>query len=248
MGEKNRSLAERAIEDTRNWFQRQGREVAVIGISGGKDSAVAAALCVKALGREKVIGVLMPDGHQADLEDARQVVEELEIPYVVVNIEGITNSHRESLSRGENHGVTLTPTPQARYNLPPRVRMTLLYEVAQSQEKPAVVVGTGNAAEAFVGYTTKWGDNACDFAPLKHLWVHEVLTLGEELGYFPNIIHKTPADGLTGRSDEENLGFSYEQVYQVAGGNQPVPAHIREEILQRHQRALHKDRVETLPL
>lgn len=235
----NTSLSERVVQNTKKWFLENGRDTAVIGISGGKDSAVAAAICVKALGKEHVIGVLLPDGEQSDLSDAKQVVAELDIPHIIVNIGEITKSHRNALASGENHGVISEHSQQADFNLPPRVRMAVLYEIAQSQRKHAAVVGTGNAAEIYVGYTTKWGDSASDFNPLKNLWVHEVVQIGLELGFFPNIVQKAPADGLTGRTDEQQLGFSYNDVYRYAIGENIDPV-VADKIKRRHKESAHK--------
>lgn len=233
-------LSEFVIEKTREWFRENGRETAVIGISGGKDSAVVAAICKEALGAENVFGVLMPDGIQKDINDSMQVVNELDIPYTIIDIGPACNAIRSSLETPHpSEDMDFKLTTEAAINIPPRVRMTYLYAVAQSLNRKAVVVGTSNAAEIYVGYSTKWGDSASDFNPIGNLWVHQVLQIGDELGYFPNIIHKAPADGLCGSTDEERLGFRYDEVYLYAT-HEHVEAEAAEKIRQRHEMSRHK--------
>ena len=228
------------IEETRTWFHANGRDTAVIGISGGKDSGVVAAICKEALGADSVFGVLMPDGVQPDLQDALQVVEELGIPYTILNIGDPVSALYHAVSQRSPIGAAAPAlTPEAKINVPPRIRMTCLYAVAQSMGGHAVVVGTGNAAECYVGYTTKWGDSASDFNPIRNLWVHQVLQVGDELGYFPNIIHKRPADGLSGKTDEERLGFSYEDVYRCFK-QEPLDPLLQARIEQKHTASTHK--------
>ena len=190
------------VEWIRNFFAENGRDCnAIIGISGGKDSSVAAALCVEALGKDRVIGVLMPCGEQSDIDCSRQLVEFLGIKNYTVDIkdavEGLTNALP----------CDMEITAQTRTNIPPRVRMATLYAIGQSNS--GRVVNTCNLSEDWVGYSTRYGDAAGDFSPLCHLTVAEVKEIGRVLGLPENLIEKTPADGLCGKTDEDNLGFTY---------------------------------------
>ncbi len=190
------------VEWIRNFFAENGRDCnAIIGISGGKDSSVAAALCVEALGKDRVIGVLMPCGEQSDIDCSRQLVEFLGIKNYTVDIkdavEGLTNALPEGMEI----------TAQTRTNIPPRVRMATLYAIGQSNN--GRVVNTCNLSEDWVGYSTRYGDAAGDFSPLCHLTVAEVKEIGRVLNLPENLIEKTPADGLCGKTDEDNLGFTY---------------------------------------
>lgn len=195
----------------RDYFEENGKGCfAVIGISGGKDSSVAAALCVEALGKERVIGVLMPNGIQSDIEDAKRLVKFLEIPHLIINI-GTTSA---ALCRElEQNEVLQSMTGSAglskdsKINLPARIRMTTLYAVAQSLPDGGRVVNTCNRSEDYVGYSTKYGDSAGDFSPLSDFLVEEVRELGYALGLPRDLIEKTPSDGLSGSSDEEKLEF-----------------------------------------
>ncbi len=187
----------------RDWFEENGKGCnAVIGISGGKDSSVVAALCAEALGRERVIGVLMPNGEQRDIADSKALVEYLGIPYYICNIAEGVNGVLRSLQEG---GVEISR--QTTINLPPRIRMSTLY--ALSQSKNGRVANTCNLSEDWVGYSTRYGDAAGDFSPLGKLTVQEVVAIGLELGLPAFLVKKVPSDGLTDRTDEDNLGFTY---------------------------------------
>lgn len=175
---------------------------AVLGISGGKDSTVAAALCTRALGKERVIGVLLPNGTQNDIEDSRAVVKHLGIKSYELNIQAPFKAVLQELS------AHTTPSEQTRINLAPRLRMAVLYAVSQSCN--GRVVNTSNLSEAWVGYSTRYGDSAGDFAPLLHLTASEVKAIGHELGLPNYLVEKTPSDGLSGKSDEDKLGFTYQ--------------------------------------
>lgn len=194
---------DQAVQWIRDWFEKNGKGCnAVIGISGGKDSSVVAALCAKALGKERTIGVLMPNGEQPDIDCSHALVKHLGIPYYVCNIQnavdGVLDSLRES-------GVEISR--QTRINLPPRIRMSTLY--ALSQSKNGRVANTCNLSEDWVGYSTRYGDAAGDFAPLGKLTVQEVKAIGKYLGLPIDLVEKVPSDGLTARTDEDNLGFTY---------------------------------------
>lgn len=192
-----------AVEWIQNWFEENGKGCnAVIGISGGKDSSVVAALCVKALGKDRVIGVLMPNGQQPDIDCSHDLVSYLGIPYYVCNIEKAVDGVLESLTES---GVEISR--QTKVNLPPRIRMSTLY--ALSQSKNGRVANTCNLSEDWVGYSTRYGDAAGDFAPLGQLTVQEVKAIGHYLGLPKHLVEKVPSDGLTSRTDEDNLGFTY---------------------------------------
>lgn len=192
------------IKWIKEWFNINGKDCnAVIGISGGKDSTVVAALCTKALGKDRVTGVLMPNGVQEDMDISLEVVKYLGIRHVIINIE---KSYLDILSQVQNSlGEVST---QARTNLPARLRMTSLYAVSQSIN--GRVANTGNLSEAWVGYTTKYGDLAGDFSPLCNLTVGEVKKIGRELKIPDKFIEKVPTDGISGKTDEDNLGFTYQ--------------------------------------
>ncbi len=190
----------------RDWFERNGKGCnAIIGISGGKDSSVAAALCVKALGKERVIGVLMPNGEQSDIDMSYLLVNHLGIEHCVVDIhegyEGLLGAVKKSI--GEVSRDTTI-------NLAPRIRMATLYAVCQSRN--GRVVNTCNLSEDWVGYSTRYGDSVGDFSPLSMLCVREVKAIGRELGLPEVLIEKVPIDGLCGQTDEEKLGFTYEML------------------------------------
>jgi len=223
----------------RDFFEKNGPTCnAVVGISGGKDSSVAAALCVEALGRDRVIGVLMPQGEQHDIDMAYLLVNHLGIRHYVVNIkEAVDGLLRQLPSEMEI-------TAQTRQNIPPRVRMTTLYAVSQSNN--GRVVNTCNLSEDWVGYSTRYGDSVGDFSPMSHLTVTEVKAIGYALGLPAELVDKTPIDGLCGKSDEENLGFTYAEldVYIRTGKiDDPVK---KEMIDRRHQANLFK--LELMPM
>lgn len=185
------------------WFDKNGKGCnAVIGISGGKDSSVVAALCVKALGKERVIGVLMPNGEQSDIDCSKQLVAYLGIPYHICNVKKAVDGVLESL---EDAGVSVSR--QTKVNLPPRIRMSTLYSLSQSMN--GRVANTCNLSEDWVGYSTRYGDAAGDFSPLGKLTVQEVKAIGRYLGLPENLVEKIPSDGLSGKTDEDNLGFTY---------------------------------------
>ena len=187
----------------REWFEENGKGCnAVLGISGGKDSSVVAALCVEALGKERVIGVLMPNGEQSDIDCSKQLVAHLGIPYYICNIKKSVDGALEALKES---GVEISR--QTIVNLPPRIRMATVY--ALSQSKNGRVANTCNLSEDWVGYSTRYGDAAGDFAPIAQLTVKEVKELGKALGLPINLVDKVPSDGLSGKTDEDNLGFTY---------------------------------------
>lgn len=200
----SKKAAEAVVAFVKNWFDRNGAGCnAVVGISGGKDSSVVAALCVRALGRDRVIGVLMPNGEQSDIDVAYEVVNFLGIRHMVVNIK----SSYDALVEEIKHSAPEL-SAQSTINLAPRIRMSALYAVSQSNN--GRVINTCNLSEDWVGYSTRYGDAAGDVSPLAEFTVTEVRAIGRELGLPPHIVDKVPSDGLCGKTDEDNLGFTYD--------------------------------------
>ena len=212
-------VREEIVRWIRDWFERNGKGCnAIVGISGGKDSSVAAALCVEALGKERVIGVLMPNGEQSDIAMSRLLTAHLGIEHYVINIQ---DGYQGLL--GEVRQALCTVSRDTEINLAPRLRMSTLYAVAQSRN--GRVVNTCNLSEDWVGYSTRYGDSAGDFSPLSMLCVREVKALGRELGLPECLVEKVPIDGLCGQADEEKLGFTYATLdAYIRDGIEPEPA------------------------
>ncbi len=240
--EKVRDALVTAIRDL---AQKQGFQKVVLGISGGKDSTVCAALCARALGAENVFGVMMPDGEQADIADSRRVCEVLGIRQRTINIGGmhrelrrITDQLGDAAAPGE---FTVPPHRESDVNVGPRLRMTTLRYIAQALN--ARLVGTGNLSEITVGYCTKDGDTSCDFSLLGALTSVEVVAVGLTLPELPReLVVKTPSDGLSGRSDEDRLGVTYRAIHdyirQGASGSEQDDARITQlERASAHKRA-----------
>ena len=201
------------VQWIRDYFSQNGPTCsAVVGISGGKDSTVVAALCKEALGADRVVGVLMPNGIQSDIDDAKAVVEHLGIPYMTVNIGTAYEALTQAIVQGEGYDVVTGRNDLSRdaaINTPPRLRMTTLYAVGQNLPNGARVANTCNGSEDYVGYSTKFGDSAGDFSPLARLVVEEVRQIGRLLDIPSYLVDKVPSDGLSGQSDEDKLGFTY---------------------------------------
>ena len=199
-------VRDQVVEWTRGWFEENGRGCnAVIGISGGQDSSVTAALCVEALGKERVVGVLMPNGEQHDIDVSRSLTQLLGIRAIEINIRDAHDGMMRALT-----GALDAISAQTATNLPPRLRMAALYAVAQSVN--GRVANTSNLSEDWVGYSTRYGDSVGDFSPLSHLTVTEIKQIGYLLGLPKELVNKTPIDGLCGKTDEENLGFTYAEL------------------------------------
>jgi len=226
-------VKDKCVEWIRNFFQENGSDCnAIVGISGGKDSSVVAALCVEALGRDRVIGVLMPCGEQADIDMARKLVDVLNIRSVEINIGDAVNGVLNAIP------TEITVTEQTKTNLPPRIRMAALYAVSQSMN--GRVANTCNLSEDWVGYSTRYGDSAGDFSPLSRLTVTEVKAIGRVLKLPDELVDKVPIDGLCGKTDEENLGFTYEMLDKyIREGVLPEPD-IKEKIDSMHKKNLFK--------
>ena len=208
-----RKVKDDLVQWIRDWFEENGPECnAVVGISGGKDSTIVAALCVEALGADRVIGVMMPNGVQHDIDESEKIIKYLGIRSLEINIynsySSIINNLIESTYNNRKDFGNFSISNQTRVNLPPRLRMATLYAVAQSVN--GRVSNNCNLSEDYVGYSTRWGDSVGDFAPLANLTVTEVKAIGYELGLPVEFIEKFPSDGLCDLTDEENLGFSYD--------------------------------------
>jgi len=229
-------VTKEVVEWVRELFEKTAtpQTNAVIGISGGKDSSVAAAVCAKALGKDRVIGVLMPQGEQADIAYSRLLVDTLGIKSYTINIGDTVSAFMNELKKH------VEPSNQAIVNTPARIRMTTLYAVAACHN--GRVVNTCNLSEDWVGYSTKFGDAAGDFSPLSDLTVTEVLQVGTLLGLPDELVHKVPIDGLCGKTDEENLGFTYAMLDKYIRGEDDLSSvpEIKEKIDRLHRANLHK--------
>lgn len=221
------------VEWIRNFFESNGKDCnAVVGISGGKDSSIAAALCVEALGKDRVIGVLMPQGEQHDIDMAYLLVNHLGIKHYVVNIKDAVSGILSNLPQ------ELQISDQSKTNIPPRIRMTTLYAVSQSCN--GRVCNTCNLSEDWVGYSTRYGDSVGDFSPLSHLTVTEVKEIGYILGLPKELVDKTPIDGLCGKTDEENLGFTYAELDKYIRTDEIDDLNKKELIDRKHKANLFK--------
>ena len=216
-----------------DFFEKNGKGCnAVVGISGGKDSSIAAALCVEALGKDRVVGVLMPQGEQHDIDKAYKLVNHLGIRHYEINIKDAVDGILRSFPKD------LEPTSQTVQNIPPRIRMSTLYAVSQSVN--GRVCNTCNLSEDWVGYSTRYGDSVGDFSPLSNLTVTEVKQIGYELNLPKDLVDKIPIDGLCGKTDEENLGFTYAELdVYIRTGKMEDPAK-KELIDRKHKMNLFK--------
>ena len=204
-------VKDQVVQWIRDWFEQNGKGCnAVIGISGGKDSSVVAGLCVEALGRERVIGVTMPNGVQPDIDDSNRLIEHLGIGHCCVNIGNAYQALMAAVEEQLKTSLEAEVSSQTVINMPPRLRMTTLYAVSQSMN--GRVANTCNLSEDWVGYSTRYGDSVGDFSPCSHFTVTEVKAIGRALGLPEQLIEKAPSDGLTGKTDEDNLGFTYAEL------------------------------------
>ena len=217
----------------REWFLKNGKDCnAVLGISGGKDSSVVAALCVAALGKDRVIGVLMPQGVQSDIDYSIELCEFLGIRNYTVNVGAAVAAITDEIA------AAMEINDQSRFNLPARVRMATVYAVAQSQN--GRVANTCNLSEDWVGYSTRYGDSVGDFAPLSNFTVAEVIAIGSYLGLPEKFVKKPPIDGLCGQTDEDKLGFTYETLDKYIREGIEPDAEIKKRIDRLHEINLFK--------
>jgi len=231
-------IKNKCVEWIRNFFEENGKGCnCIIGISGGKDSSVVAALCVEALGKDRVIGVLMPDGKQPDIDMAEKLVKFLGIAGMTVNIAPVVRT----VTQGVQDAIAKDISVQAAVNLPARLRMAVLYAVSQSEN--GRVANTCNLSEDWVGYSTRYGDSVGDFSPLSDLTVTEVKLIGRAAGLPAEFIEKTPSDGLCGKSDEDQLGFTYEVLDRYIRTGKIEDAAVKERIDGLHARNLFKLRL-----
>lgn len=202
-------IKDKCVDWIRDFFENSGKDCnAVIGISGGKDSSIVAALCVEALGKERVFGVLMPNGIQSDIEDSYSLCKYLDINFALIPIGHTLNTLKYDIISAFDKNDSLSE--QSEINLPARIRMTTLYAVSQSMN--GRVANTCNLSEDWIGYSTRYGDAAGDFSPLSNLTVTEIKQIGRVLGLPDDLIDKVPTDGLCGKTDEANLGFTYDDL------------------------------------
>ena len=220
---------DKCVKWIKDFFEENGKGCnAVVGISGGKDSSIVAALCAEALGKDRVIGVLMPNGEQADIDKALLLVNHLGIKHFIVNIKDAVDGVIDS--------IPFELSDQSRINLPPRIRMSTLYAVSQSNN--GRVANTCNLSEDWVGYSTRYGDSVGDFSPCSHLTVQEMKAIGRLIGLPDVLVDKTPSDGLCGKTDEDNLGFTYAE----------LDRYIREGVIEDEEKKAKIDRLHKLNL
>lgn len=224
----------------RTFFSESGGKTAVLGMSGGKDSTVCAALLVRALGTENVVGVFMPNGVQPDLDDAHAAAAAAGLTRTVtVNVHDAYDAIASQVP-------CFSRDSQAGINLAPRLRMSTLYAVAQTVEAGRVCC-TGNLSEGIVGYCTLYGDLAGDFAPLAFITKQDVCIIGKELGLPGYLVDKAPSDGLSGKSDEEKMGVTYGDILTFIRDAQRLPAETYKKIVEMHDRSQFKRRIMHIP-
>lgn len=229
-----KATKDRVVKWIRDWFSENGEGCpAVVAISGGKDSSVVAALCVEALGKDRVVGVLLPNGTQHDIDVSNALVKHLDIKNYTIDISGAFSWIKDKVGEALGEWSTTANT-----NLPPRVRMSVTYAV--SQVLGGRVANTCNLSEDWVGYATKFGDAAGDFSPLSKLTVQEVKAIGRECGLPSMFVDKVPIDGLQSKTDEDNLGFTYAVLDKYIRTGEIEDTEIKKKIDSLHERNLFK--------
>lgn len=228
-------LKEGLVKWIKNWFKENGKDCkAVIGISGGIDSSVAAALCVEALGKNRVFGVMMPQGRQSDIADSRLLCEYLDINRCLIPVGTIINTTEYEISTSLDEELS----EQTTINLPARIRMSVLYAVSQTVN--GRVINTSNLSESYVGYDTRYGDSVGDVSPLGNLTKTEIRMLAKELGLPDKLVNKVPTDGLCGMTDEERFGFSYDVLDKYILSGVIEDEEIKKKIDDMHKKNLFK--------
>jgi len=234
-------VKDECVQWIKDFFENNGKDCnAVVGISGGKDSSVVAALCAEALGKDRVIGILMPKGEQFDINYSKMLCEHLGIENYTVNILDACDALQKEVKEALNNRWS----KQSETNLPARIRMTTLYAAAQTLN--GRVANTCNLSEDWVGYSTRYGDAAGDFSPLANLTVGEVRAIGHEMGLPSELVDKTPIDGLCGKTDEDNLGFTYDTLDKYIRTGICEDENVKKKINDMHERNLFK--LEFMPI
>ena len=228
-----KKIYNKLITGIQNYCSKTNCNGFVINISGGKDSTIVAKLLVDALGIDRIFGILQPNGDQIDSADSYKVVDLLNIKYTTINIKPILN-----ISLGV---IDIPITEKAITNLLARIRMCNAYAIAQSIGYR--VCGTGNLSEHYIGWFTKWGDGACDFNPIAHLTCTEVMELGHYMGLPDELVYKKPADGLTGKSDEDNFGFTYKELDSFIREPNVISTYKSYKFIEMHKNSRHKTTV-----
>ena len=232
-----KTLKNEIIAWIQDYAKKNGDCKVVIGISGGTDSSVVCKLLVEALGKDRVIGVLMPCGHQHDIDVSKALVNLLGIKYYIINIEEPVLALRKLI--GVEFKMDPNDVDAYKSNTPARIRMTTLYGIS-ALVGGARVVNTCNLSEDYVGYSTKFGDAAGDFSVLAKITKTEVRALGRELGLPSLFVDKVPEDGMSGKSDEEKLGFTYEVLDRYIRTGEIDDLSIKEKIDRLNKANLHK--------
>lgn len=231
-----KTVKNEVVQWIRDWFDKNGKDCnAVVGISGGKDSSVVATLCVEALGKDRVIGVLMPNHIQDDIRYSHLLCDYLEIKNYTVDVGAAID---ELLNNIHFKADDIQISKQTITNLPARIRMATLYAISQSVN--GRVANTCNLSEDWVGYATRYGDAAGDFSPLSQLTVSEIKAIGRELGLPSELVNKTPIDGLCGKTDEDNLGFTYDILDKYIRTGEIDNKDIKNKIDSMHEKNLFK--------
>ena len=236
---------ERIIEFIRNYYQKNNLGGVVLGISGGKDSGVAAGLFTRALGPENVIGVTLPcHSKEIDATDAKLVADKFGFKLINLDLTSVYDTFETEAKKIDD----FTKSEDSEINLKPRLRMAAFYYLAQmyskKKNKVYLVAGTGNKCELYVGYFTKGGDGVSDINVLADLTVDEVIQIGEVLEVPEQVLYKAPSDGLSGKTDEDKLGFTYKDVAKVMNG-EPVDPDVQKLILRKHDANQHKFNIPT---
>ncbi len=232
-----KDATEKCVLWIREFFEKNGKDCnAVIGISGGKDSSIVAALLVEALGKDRVIGVLMPNGEQFDIECSHMLCDHLGIRKIVANV-------KNAIDGVLNLDLGIEISSQSKTNLPPRIRMATLYFVSQSLN--GRVANTCNFSEDYVGYSTRYGDSVGDFSPISCFTFTEIKQMGKYLKLPLSLVEKTPIDGLCGKTDEDNLGFSYDTLDKYIREGIEPEKEVKDKIDRLHE--MNKFKLELMP-
>ena len=236
------------IEFIRDYYSKNNLGGAILGISGGKDSGVVAALFTKALGSENVIGVRLPC-HSSDESkvDAKLVSDYYGFRLIDFDLTNVFDTFKNELTNLGNF--TNEEVKNSDINLKPRLRMATLYYLAalysSVKGKTYLVAGTSNKCELYVGYFTKGGDSVYDISPIADFTVDEVIKIGEYLKVPEKVLYKAPDDGLSNQTDEDKLGVKYSKIASIMEDETSVSKEVREKIKKLHDSNLHKFNIPT---